>query len=302
MGVWWFLRDVPAARRFQRFRLGCWGCEYEYRRAVHTASRMAHSTDPAALLSCKKWLPRLDDPLTRVCYLCALNFPESMYHLYLHCPCEELVAARQDVRVRLVEFSQLSVGIAGCPPPPSFDNDVQFYTALILCSSAGIVRPVVPDLDADGDSSSVLRAHGLDQVGVLSQGRRLADDDRARRRGTVPLNVADVQVAAAWTSFLANSFRAWIMTGVRTDAAVLGQSVVTVVAAHCQTVFRVRRALLRSSVEFASRSRDPVAVAAAVVADLGGPDVGAVSSSDDDDDDVIDGLLHGLGPPLHLIG
>ena len=47
--------------------------------------------------------------------------------------------------------------------------------------------------------------------------------------------------------------------------------------------------------EFASRSRD---LAAADAAYLSGPDVGAISSSDDDDDDVVDGLLHGPGPPL----
>ena len=120
---------------------------------------------------------------------------------------------------------------------------------------------------------SALRAHFPASGGVLgpgdlvdaaaSAGGRAAE---ARRLGTVVFDREHMRVVARWVSFLVDSFRAWILTGNRSDTAVLGQRLVTAVASHCQLVFRARRRLLRTDSAFLARSLDPAAsdLAAAV--------------------------------------
>ena len=254
--LWHYLSDVAAARCFPH-------------EARKLPERLRNRADLEAAASARKSFPRLDNPLDRVCYLCDRRLPETMYHLYLHCECAELVTLRTRVRQELRELVELSERIGRGPSTrPDLDGDVELFSLLMLCDGVGVLDhlcPVVVASESGLDSApSALRVHAP-VAGVLSQGRLLLDGDvlqaaeLARRNGTILLREADMRVVANWVSFFTNALRTRIMSGFSShpDDASIGERLVRTVVSHCQRVFSVRRRLLSTSVDFLRRSRDP---------------------------------------------
>jgi hypothetical protein len=259
MHVAWYLRNVYVARRFLRFRMGVWGSEMDYRRAVHSAPRLKHSIEnsPDLMSRVKKLLPRLESPEDRACYLCPGEswMPDSMSHLFLFCPHPSLASLRQSLCIALEAVIQRSATVQDVPPLPDIASDsltnphpeVDLFSILMLSTSVGCVDGRLDDGSACY-TLSVLQAHRANEM----------DLRKHRAESWLRLDRVRMQVVANWLSFFFKAYREFLSTGSRTTSSEIGFDVIALVTTFCQRVFSIRRRLLRGNVEFLSRSRDPV--------------------------------------------
>ena len=178
--------------------------------------------------------------------------PETMSHLLLHCPHVDLVRLRASVRAELIRIGEAASLIPDCPPAPSFVNDIQLYTVLMLCTGAGFFWNHPPAV------AGVLVQPPLPgaEIAVAS----LADQ---RRDHALPLDAATVKPVARWVAFLTGRWRDQMSEPLKVfEGAGLGERLVRVVCSHSLRVYSTRRRLLRDDPAFVARSRDPVPVPA----------------------------------------
>lgn len=258
MHVAWYLRNVYVARRFLRFRLGVWGSEMDYRRAVHSAPRLKRSVEnsPDLMSRVKKLLPRLESPEDRACYLCPAEswMPDSMPHLFLFCPHPSLASLRQSFCIALEAVIQRSGTVHDVPPLPDIDfgsltnpyPEVDLFSILMLCTGVGCVDGRQDDGNACY-TLSALQAHSVNAKTLREH----------RAESWLRLDQVRMRVVANWLSFFFKAYREFLSSGSRTISSEIGFDVIALVTTFCQRVFSIRRRLLRGNAEFLSRSRDP---------------------------------------------
>ena len=237
---YWRLADVVLARRLLALRFDMCPTEDYLRFRAHQG------------------LQALPDRNERACYLCGcidgvphIFWPDTLVHVLLRCTCPALVQLRVSVRRELQllaahpEAERLA-GIAGVTSP-RFDNDSALLTALQLCIGRAGPGPILQPEPIGSMASRVTRAVAV---------------QRALARRNAPQLIRDIPVATATARWIRVLTDDWcnIYRDVRrrdNPSASPGCRLATLVARHAVAVFSVRRKLLRSSVEFATRVRDP---------------------------------------------
>jgi hypothetical protein len=227
---YWRLPDVESARRLLRLRLDRVGVEDRMR------SR--------PLLS-RSFLPRIDDPCERACYLCpaidgavGIYWPESLEHVLLTCCCPRLVELRSQARAGLKAIAADPEAIALAADAgvsvPRFDADTELLTALRLCIGIGPSPLVVGD--------PVPSAPPL----LKRAGPQFRYDGAAARRTAEWVHT----LVTDWVDIHRNPCRRGLTTAP-------GARLASLVANHAVSVFKARRFELRSVAAFADRLRDP---------------------------------------------
>ena len=89
-------------------------------------------------------MARLGVPHHRACYLCPISvwMPETVHHVLLSCPDDDLVVERRRVREALSELLRSveelpATGDVAVPPSPNLDDQCALYFILMLATSVG---------------------------------------------------------------------------------------------------------------------------------------------------------------------
>jgi hypothetical protein len=252
MGVAWWHPNVFAARRFVRLRLGVWGCETDYRRAVHKAARLKKSVQSSAELmaAVKPILPRLESPEDRACYLCPADswMPETMPHLFLFCCHPSMVQLRDEVRTALQAIVDRSGQLAEVPQLPDLSSQIELFSILMLCTSVGYTA----------DREHGVGVYALDVLRPVGAAAHSEEYLRVLRANSwLRLDHGRMQVVAEWLSFCFDAYRQFLASGRHSFVSLVGSDIVSTVVTYCQRVYSVRRRLLREDVEYLARGRDP---------------------------------------------
>ena len=237
---YWRLTDVTLARRLCALRLDCCPTEDHWRWRPHGA------------------LQRIPVAAERACYLCdaidpavpAVYWPESLAHVLITCTCPALVAVRdrfqQAITALAGDVATRCLADAARAPCPDFTNATVLLSCMQLCVGAGPSLVTAPM--AVGPAA-----------GSLTQVERTAH--ACRRRAAPPFD-RESQMAAAtarWVRALTDDWCDIHRNVRRRDPPALspGGRLVQLVAAHAVAAFAARRALLKTSVAFQARARDP---------------------------------------------
>jgi hypothetical protein len=256
---YWFLEDTVAARRLMAARFDDWGDEYSYRRVVHGT------------------LPRLQRH-QRACYLCQDEdtwMPESLEHLLLRCQHPELVQLRLKARADLqaciedlvdLQAEQASDCAATENRVRSHENDMDPSDPPLVDSDALLhiaeesVRAQAPNLELDDVFLTMLMC--CTGGGSTLHRPRPADDSASiearRERPEVALSQERIHLTANWLRPATSLWPRAVATGSLTSKrAVCSQKLLSTIARHSQSLYAIRRKLLRHNEAFSHRHRDP---------------------------------------------
>ena len=88
-----------------------------------------------------RWKGRLDDRARRACNLCDEIYgqpgvfeSESLYHMLMECPHQNMVVCRDLLRQRVIELSMSKEAMLQSPEPPEFDQS-EMWAVMMLCAS-----------------------------------------------------------------------------------------------------------------------------------------------------------------------
>ena len=295
---YWFTDDPHAARCILRARIGCSKLEFDYRRAPHHYPRASShhqlqvGVDPSKPLVCvessvacsrdtrQTRMARLGVPHHRACYLCPVSewMPETVHHVLLSCPDDDLVVERRRVREALSELLRSveklpAIADVAVPPSPNLDDQCALYFILMLATSVGPSDHLPSDSESAPDAaSSDCTASAADNA--IRRSRRLAIkkaaavknslgvlalDQRREQLAALVVNRPSALSAVGWTAFLTSHWRRAIAQELEDDPfAIAGARLVDIVVNHHRRVIGLRRRTLQLSSEFLHRGRDPL--------------------------------------------
>ena len=245
---YWRLDDATFARRLCALRLDCCPTEDHLRWRPHGDRQ------------------RIPVAAERACYLCdpidaavpEVYWHDTLAHVLITCTCPALTAVRSTFQQKLValanDASTRRVADAANVPCPDLTNATALLTCMQLCVGVGPSLLLAP------------RPIGPSMAGHGTRGARA---DHASRRRAAPQLDWESRVAIAtarWVRALTDDWCDIYRNVRRRDTPGLspGGRLVQLVAAHAVAVFAARRALLKKSVAFQARARDPVPLSALV--------------------------------------
>jgi len=226
MASYWRLPDAVAARRLLRWRMDLGPNEDNVRSRPFNKGRTCADGKLGPL-------PRLNR-VDRVCYKCdgavvsagtpPTYIPDTLEHVFLQCPCPELVALRRGVRAELVTLASSPDALA-LKAAPTLSDDAALLAVVLLCTA---VEPMAP--------AGLAGVH----LTILAQP-----------------NAVD---AARWVAALTSD---WVQQcrragGERPPSESPGGRLAACVAKFALAVFVKHRQVLRPREDFRRRARDPL--------------------------------------------
>lgn len=236
-------------------------------RADNQHNEEAARRRPVQPFNSTRILPRISNNVLRPCYNCSALAPtvyhcESLMHVLLRCPAFDTLrtAFRVDLAALIAEVHAIpSIDFAGTPAP-DVNNDTAF-AALVRCATASNASAAVLQADVIANPTA----------------------EQARSNPPYQHNAAAAARTAAWLNTVsavarrhyAGAYEVFVVRSAAIpsfDTASLAcNRLIECIATFNARVFSRRHALLRDNVEFANRSRDPPAPAAAAGAQLAPP-------------------------------
>ena len=213
-------------------------------------------------------LPRIEDATLRACYLCGpiagcagIYHSETMYHTHLECTHPRMCALREKLKVDISSLALSPAALAISPNPPAAFGMSELWATMLLCSSTD----GFPARAANVEANRVLPLRRSGRVPppptVHRDGHMQFAQLRAKaiRSARPIIDFQVMEVTSKWLQHLLEHWTSLLRTyhTVGETACTPGSMVATMVCKHMRSLFSEHRDALRTSDEYAQRSRDP---------------------------------------------